>query len=154
MNKAKLITKSLLYYWRSNLAIIAGVALSAGIIIGALSVGHSVKSSLLTIVKERLGLVENALISSERFFNSDLSTRISKVLPNSKNAPLLVLAGTSINPANNREANRVNIIGIDDSFHNFSLNKSPINYPRPEGRSIKNAFKKAWQNDSLSGTGN
>ena len=126
VNKTKLITKSLLYYWCSNLAIIAGVSLSAGIIIGALSIGHSVKSSLLSIVKERLGLVENALISSEKFFNLGLCERINKELPDSTNAPLLILAGTSINPANNQQLNRVNIIGIDDNFHKFSLKKSPL----------------------------
>jgi hypothetical protein len=39
--------KSLRYYWRTNLAVAAGVAVAVGVLGGALLVGASVRASLM-----------------------------------------------------------------------------------------------------------
>jgi putative ABC transport system permease protein len=55
MPKSQLLKQSLLYYWRSNLAVILGVATAVAVLAGALLVGDSVRNSLRDLVLQRLG---------------------------------------------------------------------------------------------------
>ena len=49
----KLVRRSLLYYWRTNLAVILGVATAVAVLSGALLVGDSVRASLRDLVLSR-----------------------------------------------------------------------------------------------------
>ncbi|MEZ5949437.1 MAG: hypothetical protein R3C12_09520 [Planctomycetaceae bacterium] len=72
MTYASLIGKTLVHYWRTNLAVLLGVAIGTAVISGALIVGDSVRESLRQMTLDRLGQVDYAL-SGGRFFREELA---------------------------------------------------------------------------------
>ena len=66
-----LVRRSLLYYWRTNLAVILGVATAVAVLSGALLVGDSVRASLRDLVLSRLGKTQ-AVVTSVQFFREQL----------------------------------------------------------------------------------
>src|SRR5579862_9211168 len=107
-----LVKRSLAYYWRTNLAVILGVATAVAVLSGALLVGDSVKASLHDLVLARLGKTE-AVVSSAQFFREQLSTEV----PSS--TPLIVLQGIVSHEKDGRRAAHVSIYGVDDRFWQF-----------------------------------
>src|SRR6476619_1375498 len=59
-----LIIKSLRYYWRTNLAVVLGVATAVSVLSGALLVGDSVRGSLRDLVVQRLGQTDQLVLST------------------------------------------------------------------------------------------
>ena len=55
MRTSTLLARNLTWYWRTNLAVLLGVATATGILAGALEVGDSVRASLRDLVNTRLG---------------------------------------------------------------------------------------------------
>src|SRR5579862_1910273 len=107
-----LVKRSLAYYWRTNLAVILGVATAVAVLSGALLVGDSVRASLRDLVLARLGKTE-AVVSSAQFFREQLSRDV----PGS--APLIVLQGMVTHERDRRRAANVAIYGVDDRFWQF-----------------------------------
>src|SRR5262249_27792745 len=70
-----LVFRSLVYYWRSNLAVVLGVATAVSVLAGALLVGDSVRGSLRDLFAERLGKTDE-VISSTTFFRERLADEI------------------------------------------------------------------------------
>ncbi len=68
MTSCRLIIRSLLYYWRTNIGILLGSAITTAVIVGALVVGDSVRYSLKNIAISRLGKVQLAIDSKNRSF--------------------------------------------------------------------------------------
>ena len=66
MSLLALIQRNVLHYWRTNLAVVAGVAVAVAVLAGALLVGASVRSSLRALALERLGAVDR-VVTSARF---------------------------------------------------------------------------------------
>ena len=66
-----LIRRSLVYYWRTNLAVAAGVAVAVAVVVGSLVVGDSARGSLRHAALRRLGKIGFAL-RRDRFFREDL----------------------------------------------------------------------------------
>jgi hypothetical protein len=58
MRQRQLVARGLRYYWRTNLAVIAGVATAVAVLAGALLVGDSVRGSLRDLVLQRLGATD------------------------------------------------------------------------------------------------
>ncbi|HCS51480.1 MAG TPA: hypothetical protein DIW81_07780, partial [Planctomycetaceae bacterium] len=79
MNRTQLILRTLRYYWRTNLAVLLGVAVGAAVICGALIVGDSVRYSLEQMTLDRLGNVDYAL-SGSRFFREEIAADITEDL--------------------------------------------------------------------------
>ena len=75
MTPASLIRRSLYYYWRTNLAVIAGVAIAVSVLSGALLVGDSVRGSLKDLFLGRLGRA-SLVLSGAHFFSEGFSSRI------------------------------------------------------------------------------
>ena len=50
MTKAHLVLRGLTYYWRTNVAVVLGVATAVAVLGGALLVGDSVRGSLRDLV--------------------------------------------------------------------------------------------------------
>ena len=75
MSLLALIRRNVVHYWRTNLAVVAGVAVAVAVLAGALLVGASVRSSLRALALERLGAVDR-VVTSARFvpasFGADL----------------------------------------------------------------------------------
>ena len=63
--------KSLLHYWRVNLAVMLGIITGTAVLTGALIVGDSVRGSLQRLTIERLGRINEILIA-DHFFSEQL----------------------------------------------------------------------------------
>ena len=129
MTRKSLITRTLLYYWQTNLAVLLGVAVGTAVIAGALIVGDSVRDSLRQMTLDRLANVDYA-ISSSRFFREELAEQFElqgAMFPESKTSEKPVVApailvtatlqyeNTKIEAAEKRLsiAGRVNLIACD-----------------------------------------
>src|SRR2546425_4658922 len=67
MRMRSLVVRGLFYYWRTNAAVVLGVATAVAVLAGALIVGDSVRGSLRDLVLQRLGRTDRALLSSGFF---------------------------------------------------------------------------------------
>src|SRR5689334_19252623 len=110
MGTLTLIKQSLLYYWRTNLAVVLGVATAVSVLAGALLVGDSVRASLRDLVVQRLGKT-SYVISSNGFLREQLSDDI-QVDPAfaasglSSACPLISLEGTVTHEPSKRVASK------------------------------------------------
>ena len=89
MRTNRLVRRSLVYYWRANVAVIAGVATAVAVLAGALLVGDSVRGSLRDLVEQRLGRADLAVERAKATGrNADPAVRqeIAKLLILSKTA--------------------------------------------------------------------
>ncbi|HEV3215584.1 MAG TPA: ABC transporter permease [Vicinamibacterales bacterium] len=117
-----LIKRSLFYYWRTNLAVIAGVAIAVTVLAGALVVGESVRASLRDLVLQRLGRTDDVVFSTG-FFRERLADELKahRAFSDSFDAacPLIVLDGFVSDQITGRRASGVQIYGVDDRFWRF-----------------------------------
>jgi putative ABC transport system permease protein len=117
-----LIKRSLFYYWRTNLAVIAGVAIAVAVLAGALVVGESVRASLRDLVLQRLGRTDDVVFSTG-FFRESLVDELQahRAFDDSFQAacPLIVLEGFVSDQITGRRASAVQIYGVDDRFWRF-----------------------------------
>ena len=112
MRSTTLIRRSLIFYWRTNLAVIAGVAIAVSVLSGALLVGDSVRGSLRDLVLRRLGNTDQA-IGASTFFREQLAE------PFSGACPLIALEGLVIHQPSGRRASGVLVYGVDERFWRF-----------------------------------
>ncbi len=94
MTIARLVFQSMKYYWRTNPAVLLGVAVAVAVLSGALLVGDSVRGSLRAMVLERLGRTDQVVLSSG-FLGEQLVEKLQKD-PESQNygiAPLIIAQG-------------------------------------------------------------
>jgi putative ABC transport system permease protein len=70
------VSRSLRYYWRTNLAVVAGVATAVSVLAGALLVGDSVRATLRGLAFQRLGATD-LVVSSTGFFREALADEVA-----------------------------------------------------------------------------
>jgi putative ABC transport system permease protein len=116
VRSSALVRSSLRHYWRTNAAVVLGVATAVAVLAGSLLVGASVRASLARMALARLGRVVET-VTSPRFFREDLASRLGA--SPSATAPLLVLRGSVGTADATRRAGEVLVYGVDDRF--FSL---------------------------------
>ena len=75
MTPLRLVTAGLRHYWRTNLAVVAGVATAVAVLAGALLVGDSVRGSLRDLVQQRLGRTDRVVLSTG-FFRDALAAEL------------------------------------------------------------------------------
>ena len=75
MTIGQLLQRNLTYFWRTNLAVVAGVAIAVSVLAGALLVGDSVRGSLRNLFLQRLGNTDQ-VITSNSFFREQLAADI------------------------------------------------------------------------------
>jgi ABC-type lipoprotein release transport system permease subunit len=115
----QLVLRSLAYYWRTNAAVVGGVATAVAVLAGALLVGDSVRGSLRDLVLARLGRTDRA-IASAGFFREALADDVRAAAPVVQQAvPLVVLPGLVSEQTSGRRAGQVRIYGVDDRFWRF-----------------------------------
>jgi len=108
-----LVRRSLAYYWRTNLAVILGVATAVAVLSGALLVGDSVRASLRDLVLSRLGKTE-AVVTSAQPFREQLAVEVPGA------APLMVMQGVVTHEKDGRRASKVAVYGVDERFFKFN----------------------------------
>lgn len=104
-----LLARNLRYYWRTNLAVLLGVATATGVLGGAFLVGESVRASLREIALSRLGNVDS-LVSRPGFLREALAASFPAA------APAIVLEATVARESGVRRASAVPVYGIDQRF--------------------------------------
>ncbi|MGH9883146.1 MAG: ABC transporter permease, partial [Pyrinomonadaceae bacterium] len=129
----QLLKRNLAYYWRTNLAVVAGVATAVAVLAGALLVGDSVRASLRDLFLQRLGNTDH-VVTATGFFRAQLAADIQSS-PQfassgfSSAAPLIALEGTITHEASGRRGLNVRVYGIDERFWTFHglKNHGPVN---------------------------
>jgi len=119
MNSLRLVQRSVSHHWRTNLAVVLGVAAAVSVLSGALLVGDSVRGSLRDIAVGRLGRVEH-VVASTGFFRDALSIDILAATGGGATAaPLIVATGFVSHESSGRRASGVVIYGVDERFWSF-----------------------------------
>jgi putative ABC transport system permease protein len=141
MRTSRLIKNSLSYYWRTNLAVILGVATAVSVLAGALLVGDSVRASLRDLALSRLGRTD-LVITAPSFFREELAAELQAhdQFASSFNSacPLIALAGVVTRDGgggdskNNARAGGVQVYGVDDRFWKFH----GLDVQTPEGNDL------------------
>ena len=134
LTKTALAFRSLRHYWRTNLAVIAGVAIAVSVLSGALVVGESVKASLRALAVSRLGKTDH-LIASTGFFRAALADDLQRQEAFRRSygsaVGLIAIDGLVTHGSNGRRASGVAIYGVDDRFWQFhGLTDRPTPGPR------------------------
>ena len=111
MRTAQLVKQSLRYHWRSNLAVMIGVATAVAVLAGALLVGDSVRASLRDLFLLRLGNTSH-VVSAPEFFREQLAADIQGHKQFSSEGfqaacPLIELEGNVSHAASGRRAGSV-----------------------------------------------
>ncbi len=114
-----LVLRSFRFYWKRNILVMAGVALSAAVFTGALMIGDSMRYSLKQIVHARLGSTTWVVETSDRFFTAALADSMARFIPGNI-APLFVSQGSAIADGGRDRVNRVQFIGIDSRFQTIA----------------------------------
>ena len=77
MSLLGILFRNLAFYRRQHLGVALGSALCAMVLIGALTVGDSVRATLSSLAEERIGKGDLAMLSPDGFFKEDLAERIA-----------------------------------------------------------------------------
>ena len=112
MTATTLRNRSLRHYWRTNLAVVFGVAIAVAVLAGALMVGVSVRASLRDLVLERLGRTDQVVLA-QGFFREELAKAFGEAVP------LVAMEGFVSAQESGRRASRVQVYAVDDRFFQF-----------------------------------
>ncbi len=126
--------RSLLYFWRTNLAVVLGAAVGTAALTGALIVGDSMRASLHEAAVGRLGRVDLALVAP-RFFREALADDFvasSDFKRFDHVCPIILLNGGATHTEKRTRVDRVNLFGIDQRFWKMGRGESAS----ADGRSV------------------
>ena len=113
MTRFQLMTRSLIHYWRTNLAVLMGVIAGTAVIGGALIVGDSVRASLKQMTLDRLGRID-FVVSGPRFFRQELAADLRAQKVPAAPAIIMQAALQSQSSGNLRRAGKVNVYGFGE----------------------------------------
>jgi len=135
MNAVTLIKRNLTHYWRTNLAVILGVATAVAVLSGALLVGDSVRASLRDLALGRLGKTD-LVVTAPGFFRERLADDLQSHDQFAANfdaaCPIIALEAVVTRDENNARAGGVQIYGVDERFWKFH----GANTQTPEGNDV------------------
>src|SRR5918998_2258886 len=128
MRTAILLKRNLTYYWRTNLAVLFGVAIAVAVLAGALLVGDSVRASLRDLFLERLGKTDH-IVTSSGFFHEQLADELRAHEGFASGGftnvcPLIVLEGAVTHQDSGRRAAGIQVYGVDERFWKFHEKES------------------------------
>lgn len=109
MKITTLALRSLVYYWRTNLAAALGLATAAAVLAGAMVVGQSVRQSLRDLAFSRIGSTDHAVVSTNGFFRENLA----------EGAPLIALNAVVTHDKSGKRASQVSVYAVDQRFFQF-----------------------------------
>lgn len=115
MTPLKLILSNLRHFWKKNLLLSLGIAISAAVLTGALIVGDSVQYSLNRIVDQRLGNIGTVVETGDRYVTSELANMISMELKEAT-AAVLQTDGMAVADGGQKRLSHIRILGVDEAF--------------------------------------
>lgn len=130
-----LLKRNLIYFWRTNVAVVLGVAIAVAVLAGALVVGDSVRASLSNLFLQRIGNTSH-VINASNFFREQLASEMQADERFAADGfvatcPLIVLEGTVTHEQSGRRASRVQVYGVDErfwKFHGRAVGQPPQNH--------------------------
>src|SRR5439155_5482952 len=143
MKATTLVLRGLTYYWRTNVAVVAGVATAVAVLAGALLVGDSVRGSLRDLVLQRLGRTDRVVVSSGFFreaLAADLRDDAAFSASFSAICPMIVVQGLVSDPASGVRTSRVQVYGVDERFWSFHGRERRERREGQEGPDSRDAF--------------
>lgn len=143
MTRRTLVGRSLVHFWRTNVAVVLGVGVAVAVLAGALLVGESVRASLRRIAEERQGRAD-VLVTGTAYFREALAEEMSGSTAFGERftalAPLIVTSATAESTATNARAAGITVYGVDDRF--WRLHALEASMRGPTGR-------EAWLSPAL-----
>jgi putative ABC transport system permease protein len=129
MQTSTLLKRNLRYYWRTNLAVVLGVATAVAVLSGALLVGDSVRSSLRDLFLQRLGNT-NYVIAASGFFRQQLADDLQKnpqfpAAGFTGAVSLIALEGTITHERSGKVGSGIKVYGVDEKFWAFHQRQQP-----------------------------
>lgn len=124
MDRATYVLRGLWFHRRTHLGVLAGCALSAAVLAGALAVGDSVRRTLERLSRARLGRAESALDAGARHFRDSLAERLRAALGADAAAALHVRGMALRDGEPRRQVHRVEVYGVERPF--FRLAEDPF----------------------------
>src|SRR5262245_65625179 len=135
MHAITLVKRNLTHYWRTNLAVILGVATAVAVLAGALLVGDSVRGSLRDLALARLGKTD-LVVTASGFFRERLADDLQSHDQFTANfngvCPIIALEAVVTRDENNARAGGVQVYGVDEGFWKFH----GTNTRAPEGSDV------------------
>jgi ABC-type antimicrobial peptide transport system permease subunit len=125
MRTYTLLARNLTWYWRTNAAVLLGVATATGVLGGAALVGESVRASLRELVLARLGNT-GSVVTRDGFFRQELAAAFQP------SAPVIAMEGVVEREASGQRAAGAQVYGVDERFWKF---QSQPGEP-PRGREV------------------
>ncbi|WP_321343292.1 ABC transporter permease [uncultured Draconibacterium sp.] len=120
MTKFQYIIKSFLHYFKANLLVAIGVAISTMVLTGSLVIGDSVRHSLTQATFYRLGETTHLVAVKERYFRQEMAAEMEAANPEMKATSVLLLEGMAVADGGQERANKVQVVGIDDDFEEIT----------------------------------
>ncbi|WP_346861290.1 FtsX-like permease family protein [uncultured Draconibacterium sp.] len=120
MTRLNFIIKSFIHYFKANLLVALGVAISAMVLTGSLIIGDSVRHSLKQATFYRLGETTHLVSVVERYFRQEMADEIEAANPEIKATPVLLLEGMAVADGGELRANKVQIVGVSSDFEEIA----------------------------------
>ena len=133
MSVWKIVIRSLMHFWRNNLALALGAAIATAVLTGALLIGDSMRMSLTELTLDRLGRIDELLVSDGFFRESFADEVVAQFQSDGQDvtaSSLILFPGgtvesqalTATGDATLARASNVNVLGINESFWKFDAN--------------------------------
>ena len=131
MTGAAFVRRGLWFYRTSYLGVLAGAALGAMVLLGALFAGDSVQASLRQLAAARLGKVDAVLSGGDRMFRAALADDMaaSSAAPVLA-APVLMVQAMVSEPGSGRALGGVQVLGVDRRFWQLGPGAGGADPPR------------------------
>ena len=136
--------RGLWFFRRSYFGVLAGSAVGAMVLLGALMAGDSVKATLRQVAVARLGKVDFVLAGGDRLFRAALADDLA-VGP-VEAAPVLLLQATVTAQRSGRAVGAVQVLGVDRRFWRFAPGVANNNGKCDDANPQDNEF---WVNEHL-----
>lgn len=120
MTKLQYIIKTFLHYFKANLLVALGVAISTMVLTGSLVIGDSVRHSLTQATFYRLGETTHLVSVVERYFRQEMANEIEAENAEIKATAALLLEGVAVADGGQQRANKVQVVGVNEDFNEIS----------------------------------
>lgn len=121
MSTLRFLLAGLRHYLGMHLGVGLGAAVASAVLVGALCVGDSVRSSLAGQAAARIGRMDGVVFGGERFFRDQLANDMGAA-EQLDCAPVLLLPAVAATPRGDRRVPDVRLGGVDERF--FALSPS------------------------------
>lgn len=128
MTFSHLAFRSFMRFWKSNLLVIIGAAISTMVLTGTLIVGDSMRFSLEQSTELRLGKIEQVFSGNDRYFRSDIARELNQQLGIEVSA-LLQQRGIASSQGGKFKLNNIQVLGIDRYFSSLASGAERLNIP-------------------------